>query len=63
MTEIVRETHLAVSPQHHGTVPRDEFDERAQMCNECIGEALGEMDTVLARRGLVASAEEQESND
>jgi hypothetical protein len=38
----------------------EDFDPRAGMCGVCISEAMQEMDTVLTRRGLVASAEEEQ---
>ena len=63
MSAIVRGSHLAFCTQHHGIVPRDEFDKEAQMCNDCVSDAFNEMAFVLESRGLVASAEEEEAND
>jgi hypothetical protein len=50
-------------PQGSHVVMQDDFEPRAGMCGACINEAMTEMDAVLVRRGLVASAEENEAND
>ena len=50
-------------PQGAHVVMTEDFDPRAGMCGVCINEAMQEMDTVLTRRGLVASVEEQTFND
>ena len=50
-------------PQGAHVVQTDDFDPRAGMCGVCISEAMAEMDTILVRRGLVASAEEMQAND
>ena len=47
-------------PQGAHVVMTEDFDPRAGMCGVCISEAMQEMDTVLTRRGLVASAEEEQ---
>jgi hypothetical protein len=50
-------------PQGAHVVQTDDFDPRAGMCEVYISEAMAEMDAVLVRRGVVASAEEQEALD
>ena len=50
-------------PQCSRLVFKDDFEPRAGMCGACINEAMAEAGEFFARRGLVASAEEQEAND
>lgn len=47
-------------PQGAHVVMTDDFEPRAGMCNECISEAMNEAGDYFSRRGLVASAEEEQ---
>jgi len=50
-------------PQGSHMVQEQDFDPRAGMCGACINEAMNEVSDYFSMRGLVASAEEQHSND
>ena len=50
-------------PQGAHVVQTDDFDPRAGMCGVCINEAMAEAGDFFARRGLVASIEEEAHND
>jgi hypothetical protein len=50
-------------PQGAHVVMQDDFEPRAGMCGACINEAMADAGDYFSRRGLVASAEEQEAND
>jgi hypothetical protein len=50
-------------PQGAHVVMMDDFEPRAGMCGVCISEAMAEAGEFFARRGLVASSEEQEAHD
>lgn len=54
---------LVWCPQGAHVVMQDDFELRAGMCGACIGEAMADAGEFFSRRGLVASAEEQEAND
>jgi hypothetical protein len=50
-------------PQGAHVVMKEDFEPRAGMCGACINEAMAEAGDYFSRRGLVASAEENEAND
>jgi hypothetical protein len=50
-------------PQGAHVVMKEDFESRAGMCGACINEAMAEAGNYFSRRGLVASAEEQEAYD
>jgi hypothetical protein len=50
-------------PQGAHVVMQDDFEPRAGMCGACINEAMADAGDYFSRRGLVASAEENEHFD
>jgi hypothetical protein len=54
---------LVWCPQGAHVVMKEDFEPRAGMCGACISEAMTDAGDFFARRGLVASFEENEAND
>ena len=50
-------------PQAAHVVMKEDFEPRAGMCGACINEAMAEAGEFFARRGMVASIEEESHND
>jgi acetyl-CoA carboxylase beta subunit len=55
--------HWVLCPQCKYVVEKRDLDPQAGMCGACINEAMAEMPEYLGVRGLVATAEEQQSHD
>jgi hypothetical protein len=60
---LLSETGFVWCPQGAHVVMQDDFEPRAGMCGACISDAMADAGEFFARRGLVASFEENESHD
>lgn len=49
--------------QCRDVVMREDYEPRAGMCKCCVSEAFAEAPEFFGRRGLVATAEEEDHND